>query len=954
MLLFRTVLDAPADTLQPAAKLDSTARKGLAKRLALTADSVAAARKTVSASGDSVAATEKTVTPSEKPVTTPGDSLTLPLLPPDSLVADSLLADSLAADSAGRKSTGITDPITYTAQDSMVYDANTGLAWLYGSSKVNYQDMQLDAAKIAINMDSSLVHAQGVADTAGVLQGKPVYAQGGDTYKSEKMSFNFKTKKGFINNVATTQGNGYLQSEDSKRTSDGTLYLKHAKYTTCDAEHPHFYLALSSAKVYPGKEVIFGPAHLVVQDVPLPLAIPYGFFPFSKKYSSGFVMPKYGDETSRGFYLRDGGYYFAINDYLDLKVLGEVYTKGSWGVSAETNYNKRYRFAGNFYFSYLNTVEGERNMPDYSVTKSLKIQWTHRQDAKASPNQSFSARVNFASESYERSNLESMYNPLAYTQSTRASSVSYSRTFPRIGLTIAMSSNLTQSLRDSSIAVTLPDLSISLNRLYPFKRKKAAGRERWYEKISLSYTGQLSNSITTKESELFHSNLIRDWRNGMQHNIPISATFSLFKHINISPSINFTDYMYTNKVKQSWDNERQEVRRDTIYGFYNLYEWSASLSANTTLYGMYIPSPKLFKGKIIAIRHVLKPSLSFSYSPDFTSSRYGYFDTYVRTNADGTVSTETYSPYQNAIFGYPNSTMSGSLNMELSNNVEMKVRSDRDTTGVRKISLIDELSARMSYNFANKTRPWSDLNMNVRLKLTKNYTFSLAATFATYAYKFDERGNVVNSDRTEWSYGRFGRFQGMSQNLSYTFNNQTFQELFGKRKRRGASSDNNAGGETTSDGEDSNVDPDLKNSRKGSQRTEKAEVDEDGYLKFSMPWALTVSYGVTMSEDRSKRINPKRMRYPYSFTQTLNFSGYLRIAQGWNISFSSGYDFNYHELSMTTASLQRDLHCFSMSCSVVLRPYSSFNFTFQAKASELADALKWDKRSSYSSNIEWY
>ena len=369
---------------------------------------------------------------------------------------------------------------------------------------------------------------------------------------------------------------------------------------------------------------------------------------------------------------------------------------------------------------------------------------------------------------------------------------------------------------------------------------------------------------------------------------------------------------------------------------------------------MYGPSPKLFKGKIIAIRHVLKPSVSFSYSPDFTSSRYGYFDTYVRTNADGTVSTETYSPYQNAIFGYPNSTMSGSLNMELSNNVEMKVRSDRDTTGVRKISLIDELSARMSYNFANKTRPWSDLNMNVRLKLTKNYTFSLAATFATYAYKFDERGNVVTSDRTEWSYGRFGRFQGMSQNLSYTFNNQTFQELFGKRKRRDASSDNSDGAETTSDGEDSNVDPDLKNSRKGSQKTEMAEVDEDGYLKFSMPWALTVSYGVTMSEDRSKRINPKRMRYPYSFTQTLNFSGYLRIAQGWNISFSSGYDFNYHELSMTTASLQRDLHCFSMSCSVVLRPYSSFNFTFQAKASELADALKWDKRSSYSSNIEWY
>lgn len=940
MFLFRAAVGVASDTLHPVMKADSAGQPAMSRGRMLPAD-------TLSATVDSIAVPADSLTAS-------GDSVVSLSLRSASPRADSLSVDSLPNDSAQRKNSGITDPITYTAQDSMVYDANTGLAWLYGNSKVNYQDMRLDAAKIAINMDSSLVHAQGVPDTAGVLQGKPVYAQGSDTYKSEKMSFNFKTKKGFINNVATTQGNGYLQSEDSKRTSDGTLYLKHAKYTTCDAEHPHFYLALSSAKVYPGKEVIFGPAHLVVQDVPLPLAIPYGFFPFSKKYSSGFIMPKYGDETSRGFYLRDGGYYFALNDYIDMKVLGEIYTKGSWGASLETNYNKRYRFSGNFYFSYLNTVEGEKNMPDYSVTKSLKIQWSHRQDAKASPNQSFSARVNFASESYERSNLESMYNPLAYTQSTRASSVSYSRTFPRIGLTLAMSSNLTQSLRDSSIAVTLPDLSISLNRFYPFKRKKAAGKERWYEKISLSYTGQLSNSITTKESELFHSNLIRDWRNGMRHSVPVSATFSLFKYINVSPSVSFTDYMYTNKVLQSWDKENQTIRRDTVYGFYNLYEWSASLSANTTLYGMYVPSPKLFGGKIIAIRHVLKPSLSFSYSPDFTSSRYGYFDSYVRTDADGTVSTVSYSPFQSGIFGYPNSTMSGSLTMELSNNVEMKVKSDRDSTGERKISLIDELSARMSYNFANKTRPWSDLDMNIRLKLTKNYTLSMAASFATYAYKFDERGNVVPSDRTEWSYGRFGRFQGMSQNLSYTFNNETFRNLFGKNKKKSSASDEQGEEDASDNVEDANVDPTLRNNRKGSKKSEKAQLDEDGYLKFSMPWALTVSYGITMAEDRSKRINPKRMRYPYSFTQSLNFSGYLRIAEGWNISFSSGYDFNYHELSMTTASLQRDLHCFSMSCSVVLRPYSSFNFTFQAKASELADALKWDKRSSYSTNIEWY
>lgn len=419
------------------------------------------------------------------------DSLRAGITLPDSLAADSLTADSLAADTAKAqpRKPGIDSPVEYAAQDSIVYDANTGFATLYGKANVKYQDMTLDAAKITMYLDSSLVHAVGLRDTAGVYTEKAVYKQGGDEYQSETMSFNFKTKKGFISNVNTTQGNGYLQSSESKRTDDGTLYLRHAKYTTCDAKHPHFYLKLSRGKVRPGKETIFGPAYLVVEDVPLPLAVPYGFFPISKKYSSGFVMPSYGDETSRGFYLRDGGYYWAVNDYFDLKALGEIYTKGSWGASLESNYNKRYRFRGNVYFSFLRTVEGEKNMPDYSVTKSLKIQWTHTKDAKANPNTSFSARVNFASENYERKNLESMYNPLSYTQSTRTSAVSFSKNFPDIGLSISTSGNLTQNVRDSSIAVTLPDLSISLSRFYPFRRKRQVGKERWYEKISVSYTG---------------------------------------------------------------------------------------------------------------------------------------------------------------------------------------------------------------------------------------------------------------------------------------------------------------------------------------------------------------------------------------------------------------------------------------------------------------------------------
>lgn len=890
------------------------------------------------------------------------DSLRAGVALPDSLAADSLTADSLAADTAKAqpRKPGIDSPVEYSAQDSIVYDANTGFATLYGKANVKYQDMTLDAAKITMCLDSNLVHAVGLRDTAGVYTEKAVYKQGSDEYESETMAFNFKTKKGFISNVNTTQGNGFLQSSESKRTDDGTLYLRHAKYTTCDAKHPHFYVKLSRGKVRPGKETIFGPAYLVVEDVPLPLAVPFGFVPINKKYSSGFVMPSYGDETSRGFYLRDGGYYWAVNDYFDLKALGEIYTKGSWGASLESNYNKRYRFRGNVYFSFLRTVEGEKNMPDYSVTKSLKIQWTHTKDSKANPNTSFSARVNFASENYERKNLESMYNPLSYTQSTRTSAVSFSKNFPDIGLSISASGNLTQNVRDSSIAVTLPDLSISLSRFYPFRRKKQVGKERWYEKISVSYTGQLSNSITTKESLLFKSNLIKDWRNGMTHRVPIDATFQLFKYINISPSISFRDIMYAQRINRSWDAEKQQELRDTTYGFYNLYDWNLGVSANTTLYGMYKPLLRLFHGKVIAIRHVFKPSVSFSYAPDFTASRYGYTKTYDRIDQNGTVTPVKYSPYSGGLYGYPSGTKQGLVTMSVSNNLEMKVKSDRDSTGEKKISLIDELSGTLSYNLAAKERPWSDLSTRLRLRLTQKYTFSLSASFATYAYKFNENGQVVQGDRTEWSYGRFGRFQGMSQSLSYTFNNQTFKKLFdfltGKKSANSAKKEvNDKDEDEEKDGEDANVDPELRQARSGgAKKKEKAKTDADGYMAFSMPWSVTVSYGISMYEDRSKEINVRRMRYPFSFTQTLNFSGYLRISDGWNISFSSGYDFVQKKISMTTASLARDLHCFEMSASVVLKPYSSFNFTFRARASELADALKWEKRSAYSSNIDWY
>ena len=896
---------------------------------------------------------------------------------PDTTLMDSLelaiyhhnkaIDDSLALDSINRKrKNGIDSPVEYEAEDSLTYEGATGLAHLYGNSSVKYQDMDLKSDKIYMNLDSSLVHATGSKDTTGNVFGTPVFVMGSDTYESDTMAFNFKTKKGLISGVYTQQDEGFLTSEISKRNDKGEMFIKHGKYTTCDHPHPDFYLALSRGKVRPGKDAVFGPAYLVVADVPLPFAVPYGFFPFTKSYSSGLIMPTYGDETQRGFYLRDGGYYFAISDKMDLKVLGEIYTKGSWGLSAASNYRKRYRYSGSFFASYQNTINGEKNMPDYMKQTSFKIQWSHRQDAKANPFRTISASVNFATSSYEKNNLTSMYNPQSYAQTTRTSSVSMTNTFSSIGLTLSSTMNLSQNMKDSTISMTLPDLNISVSRFYPFKRKKAAGKEKWYEKISMSYTGQLSNSINTKEDKLLHSSLTRDWRNGMRHSIPISGNFTLFGYLNINPSLNFTDRMYTNKVKKSWDEVRQTEVNDTIDGFYNIYDWTMSVSASTKLYGFFIPSKKIFGDKIQAIRHVFTPQVSFNYAPDFSSSRYGYYDSYQRTDAEGNVTLVEYSPYSGGLYGVPGKGKTGSISMDISNNIEMKIKSDADTTGFKKISIIDELGASMSYNMATDIRPWSDLSTRLRLKLTKSYTLNLNAVFATYAYELDEKGNPRLSEHTTlYSQGKFGRFQGISQNLSYTLDNTKvgnfIKWLKGEKVEKNDKNKRNRDDLDDEDEEDdfnreTNEDDTMQKGQHGARKENagKAETDDDGYMKFSMPWSLSFGYGITMRENTSGDFDYDKMRYPYSFSQTLNVSGNVRISDGWNISFSSGYDFENHKISMTTASLGRDLHCFNMSCSVVLAPYTSYNFSFRCNAATLTDALKYDKRSSYSNAVQWY
>ena len=869
-------------------------------------------------------------------------------------IADTLAQDTVALDTIGgkKKSQPLDAPVVYEASDSIVFTEG-GLAHLYGSGKVNYEKIELTSAVITMNMDSSTVYARGLTDSTGVETGKPVFKDGETPYESKVMRYNFKTKKGFINSIVTQQGEGYVVSEEAKKGANDEIYMRSGIYTTCDNhEHPHFYLKLSTAKVRPKKNAVFGPAQLVVEDVPLPIAIPFGFFPFNSSYSSGFIMPTFGDETNRGFYLRDGGYYFAINDNVDLKVLGEIFTKGSWGLSAQSNYNKRYKYSGSFDASYLVTKTGEKNMPDYMVTKDFRIAWSHRQDPKASPNSTFSANVNFATSSYDRRNLSSLYNPAQFSNNTKTSSVSYSRTFPSIGLNISSTFNVTQNTRDSSLSVTLPDMNISLNRIYPFKRKKAAGEERWYEKISFQYTGRMTNSINTKDNLIMKQGLSK-WNNGFQHTIPVTATFTLFKYFNVVPSFNYTERWYTRKVLQSYDpNMVGSVRRDTIGGFNRVYNYNMSMQVNTKLYGFFKPW-KMFGDKVQMIRHVFTPSVGFSYAPDFGTARYGYYDTYTYTDENGEVRTVEYSPYQGMAFGVPGKGMQKSFNFSIDNNVEMKIKSDKDSTGVKKVSLIDQLSANMSYNAAAQVRPWSDLGMNLRLKLSKNYTFNMNASFATYAYQFDKNGNIVVGDRTEWSYGRFGRFQGYSGSFSYTFNNDTWKKWFGDKDE-----------ESKKDEEDEEVYDDymteeeqaeLKKKQSQPRKKEQARIDEDGYLAFKMPWSLSLSYSYSIREDKKKeKFNKKTMRYPYSLTHSLNASGNVRLGSRWNINYSSGYDFTQKKMSMTTVNISRDLHCFTMSCGMVFGPFTSYNFSIRALSTMLTDALKWDQRSNTGSAVTWY
>lgn len=876
---------------------------------------------------------------------------------PDSLLkiaADSTLrADTATVDTTARKKSMLEAPVTYQASDSIVL-TGTNMAYLYGESNVKYQNIELQAERIEMSMDSSIVYATFALDSVGAEYGYPLFVEGEQQIEAKSMRYNFRSRKAYANEVLTQQGEGFLTAGVTKKMPDDAMNLINGRYTTCDEhDHPHFYIKMTKAKVRPGKDIVTGPAYLVIEDVPLfPIGLPFGFFPFSSTYSSGIIMPTYGDEMARGFNLRNGGYYFAISDYIDLALTGEIYTKGSWGLAARSSYRKRYKYSGSVDASYLVTKTGDKGLPDYSVSKDFRIAWTHSQDMKANPYRTFSASVNFSTSSYSRNQLNMLYTPNA-TDNNKGSSVSISQRFPNSPINISATMNINQRSQDSSLSVTLPDMSISMSSIYPLKRKHIVGKERWYEKISISYSGYFRNTIHTKENEFLRKNFIKDWKHGMQHAIPISATYN-FGFLNISPSVNYTERWLTDKVYHKYDTARNALMPvDTVYGFYRVYNYNAAISASTTLYGFFKPWA-IFGDKVKMIRHRMEPSVSFSMSPDFGSRKYGYYEDYSYVNRQGETVTGVYSPFKDAMFGPPGRGKQGSINFAVENNVEMKIRSDADSTGERKISLIEKLGFNISYNLAADSFKWSDLNVGLNLRLSKSYSLILNGIFDVYTYGYDtktQRAYPVN--KTRWQAGKgFPRLRSTSTSFSYTFNNDTFKKWFGGR---GSRKDEDSSSNNT-ENEDPDGKPDETGQTKGgrlrkAKKTNAGEYDEDGYYNATVPWNLSFHYNMGLGYGN---FNPEKMEYNYRLTHNLSFSGSIQPTKNWRISMNGSFDVEHGKFHSFTCSISRDLHCFQMSANVIpIGPYKSYSFSIAVNSSLLKD-LKYNQSNTNRDQQSWY
>ncbi len=825
---------------------------------------------------DSVAGLRRDSLPADSAGNLPVDSAALPAPQRRGSGPMNFIRDTVAGSRIRRQQVDLDNQVVFSSKDSMIM-VGREMTFMYGDGQIDYGDLKLTAEDIELDMAKSEVYAVGVEDSLGEVVGSPVFEEAGTAYESGTMRYNFKSKRGYITNVITQQGEGYLTGGTTKKTDGEDFYVENGRYTTCDDhECPHFYLQLTRAKVRPKKNIVTGPAYMVLAGLPLPLAVPFGYFPFSDKYASGVIVPTFGDDYNRGFYLSDGGYYFAINDYIDLALTGEIYTKGSWGLSAQSTYNKRYKFNGHFNVNYLKTINGEKGDPDYSTATNFQVLWSHTQDAKSNPNMTLSASVNFTTSGYSRSSVNAYYSN-AFTENTKSSTINLSYRFPQSKWQLSTSLNLSQRTQDSTLSVSFPNLNVSMSQTYPFKRKKPVGDEKWYEKIRMSYSGQLQNSLTAKQDEFFKKSLIKDWRNGMKHNIPISATFNLFKYFNLTPSINITDRMYTSKIRREWDPAKSAEICDTTYSFYNVWDFTSSVSLDTKIYGFFQPLPFL-GDKVKMIRHVMTPTVSFSYAPDFSSPWFGYYGQYSYTDTQGNPQTRKYSLFPNSLFGVPGQGKTGAVSFSLANNLEMKVKTN-DSIGEKKVSLIENFTVSQSYNFAADSLNWSNINTSLLLRLTKQFNLNLNATWDVYTYQLNSAGNPVRVNIPRWKAGKgIGRLSSTGTSFSYTFNNDTFKRKDKKDADKGKKDDDNNGGSSFDDTSGGRPRSPRDN---GDNSGDDLQLDADGYVPWSVPWSLSVNYSINYSYGD---FNYEKMEYNGKITQNLSLSGNIRPTKNWEFS----------------------------------------------------------------------
>lgn len=844
----------------------------------------------------------------------------------DTLIRERTEPDSLAADTAAKKGGGafLEDIITGKNRDSLVYDVRNKMVYIYNEGDITYQDMNLKADFMRMNMNTKEIYAYGKADT---VEGKPaptrpIFSQGNSSYTMDTITYNIESAKAKIKGVATQEGDGWLVGGHVKKMKDNTINISDGKYTTCDeTDHPHFYLAMTKAKVIPGKKVVTGPAYLVLEDVPIyPLMLPEGFFPISSGPKSGILMPTYGEEYSKGFFIRDLGYYFTFGDHMDLAVRGGIYTLGSWEASAQSRYIKRYKYTGNLAAQFSSIKTGEKGEPDYIKQNNFRLQWTHTQDPKANPGSTFSASVNFATSGYSKYSATNLNDILA-TQTN--STISYSKNWAGTPFSLSANMAVSQNSQNSTISITLPTVVFNVARVYPFKRKEAMGKARWYEKISLQYTAKMTNSLSTTESELFTRESVDKMRNGIEHTLPVSASFNLFNYINISPQFNYTEKWYFKKQERQWNPTTNQVDYlDPQYGFWRLYNYSASVSASTTLYGMYRARNRRGQQKLQAVRHTMTPTIGFSYAPDFTKFAYGYYKV---VQSDSTGRYQVYSPFSDNAYGVPSGGRSASLTFSLSQNLEIKVLSKRDTSGVRKIKLIDELRISGSYNFVADSMRLSNIPVSFRTTLFGNFGLNLSMTLDPYKVTPEGRrynklffpGRVVS---TGWSFGyTFKSREDRSQAAINDINSippeymNPFYDPYGR------------------------MDPVLRR-----------QYMSQAYYDFSLPWNLGFNYTVNYSISYT---NNGTTGYRKNVTQTIGFNGSVNLTPKMGITFQGGYDIMQKKLTTSSVSITRDLHCWQMSFSWIPFGYhKSWSFNIGVKAASLAD-LKYDKSQSMYDNM---